>query len=144
MHHSYRLSWFTWILFLDSSKPNIFHIDKIIPFNCEFIVVQEIQDNIYKLTEVYGLRNKAFTFDFGTWNDGLLRISNLSFYWRRLNLNETVITAVGFQEAQIVHFIRFILGVGCVAQKYLFETFRKFFREESCYFCFSNMFENFR
>lgn len=71
--------------------------DLIIPYNCEFIIV-EAKNSGYKLTEIYSLKNKTFTFEYGVWdlNQGL-KCTDLSFYWRRINLSgveiKTLVTA---------------------------------------------------
>ncbi|KAJ4428309.1 hypothetical protein ANN_24328, partial [Periplaneta americana] len=82
---------FIWLLFLDSSDLDHFFLGSDIPFDCEFLVAQQLdsQSQVVQLTEVYRVSptmalQQSF---FGNWTpiDGLWTTS-LSFYERRNNL----------------------------------------------------------
>ncbi|KDR16870.1 hypothetical protein L798_08612 [Zootermopsis nevadensis] len=80
----------TWLLFVDTKLllEEVF-LDINIPFDCEFLVVQEEGDNAALLTEVYRVKSALplQTRFFGTWTsrDGLTW-PNLSLYQRRDSL----------------------------------------------------------
>ena len=89
-------------MFLIDAETNIFSYNLRIPYDCEFIIIQPMGHHLhrYKLTEIYQVKNKSFSFVFGTWS-GALNVTDVSFYERRLNLNESIITTVGFQEFSV-------------------------------------------
>lgn len=82
---------FTWLVLV--SLKNLTSLDTSqlrVPYNCEFIIAHTTNLNNYKLTEVYKLKDKTISFDYGVWDYRLgLITTNLTFYWRRLNLNHT-------------------------------------------------------
>lgn len=81
------MSRFTWFVFLKNQQ-STFSNDLIVPYNCEFVIIQETRESIYKLTEFYLVKNKTFHYNFGIW-DHDLTITNFSMYSRRLNVNGT-------------------------------------------------------
>lgn len=86
------LSKLKWVMFVpDLEILKKLRVINFIPFDCEFTVV-EGKKSFYKLTEIYNVENKIFSFQYGLWalNHGL-KCTNLSLYWRRLNLNGTEI-----------------------------------------------------
>lgn len=62
-----------------------------IPYDCEFIAIEpEVDGVIYKLSEIYEVKNKKFTLDFGAYHQEYgLTLSQQSFYNRRLDFNQT-------------------------------------------------------
>lgn len=70
---------------------NIQNHDLSVPYNCQFIVIQQTNGLAYKLTEIYEVKNKSFSLDFGKWDQGGLKTSTLSFFRRRQNLKKTEI-----------------------------------------------------
>lgn len=93
-----KLSGFTWFVFLDDSKSDIFSYDFRVPFNCEFVVIQPIHNSLYKLSEIYQVKNNSFYFNFGTWGD-VLNATEMSFNRRRINFNGSIITALTNEKA---------------------------------------------
>lgn len=93
----YIIGWFIWFAFLDNFESNIPQHDLQIPVNCEFFIIQRFGDTSYKLTETYKVKNKSFSFDFGTW-DGVLNITNISSNRRRSNFNGTTINIMDNHE----------------------------------------------
>lgn len=85
------LKYYTWLLFDEN-------INISIPYDCEFIIVQTKDKNIYKLSEIYSIKNQTFRNDFGTWDYkfGFDKSENRTFYWRRLNFNGSEIESVAF------------------------------------------------
>ena len=72
---------------------NISDYDLQVPIDCEFIIVQPTDDDLYKLTEIYQFKTTSFSFDYGTWH-GVLNITPIPFFKRRSNLNGTNITVL--------------------------------------------------
>lgn len=69
-------------------------IKSLVPYECEFIIV-DTKESMYKLIEIYNLTNNTFVLQYGEWDfiEGL-KSSNLSLYWRRLNINGIVFKTV--------------------------------------------------
>lgn len=82
-----QMSRFTWLVFLEN-RQSVFTNELIIPYNCEAVIIQKRNEGDYKLTEFYTVKNKPFTYDLAEWSHGL-KITNLSQYYRRLNVNGT-------------------------------------------------------
>ena len=77
----------------------VFHnqIHDQIPYDCEYIGIRKYSSNAYGLVELYKVNNRIAWNDFGKWdkNSGLM-IQDASMYWRRLNLNYSVINSCAF------------------------------------------------
>lgn len=93
----YVISRFTWFVFLDDPKIDIFSYDWRVMLTTEFIIIQAINDDFYKLTEIYKVKNKSFSFSFGSWY-GVLNVTNMSFDRRRSDLNGSIITSLCLPE----------------------------------------------
>ena len=90
-----RGSEYVWLAFHANTKYSYKHFP--IPYDCEFIDIRKSNSVTYKLTEIYIFKNKIFKNDFGKWDlDFGLITENLSMYWNRLNLNQTVINSLAF------------------------------------------------
>jgi hypothetical protein len=80
----------TWLLFLDTQLLlEEFFLDTYIPFDCEFLVVQEAGNNAVLLTEVYRIKSELplQTRLFGTWTSPSgLTWPNINLHRRRDNL----------------------------------------------------------
>ena len=81
-----------WLAFLEkplSTDAEIFPKD--IPHDCEFIAVENITESTYKLTELYSVKDKQFSYDFGFWDghQGWVNVTAIPFHLRRQNLNGT-------------------------------------------------------
>ena len=91
---------YNWIVFLVNSQENLATL--IVPYNCEFILIQSENSATYALTEYYAVKNKSFLFDFGAWdNDIGLKQTNIPFYRRRVNLQKSVVTVASFQPSSV-------------------------------------------
>lgn len=99
--HDYYLN--IGIIFKQCSLTEINHWDHIVwlmfsenveyvPYNSELIAIQQNQ-HTYKLIEFYTFQNKFFSFEWGTWDNGL-NISKASFYTRRSNLNQSIVNTL--------------------------------------------------
>lgn len=87
-NQSYQLQNFIWIVFPTNLTETSQINQLIIPYDCEFIVVQSKIGTGYELKEIYTVKNKLFTLDFGIWDKNFgLRHSNESFYRRKSNFN---------------------------------------------------------
>lgn len=62
-------------------------------YDCEFIFIYPVNSTMYKLTEVYKVKNATMTYDYGIWdfNKGL-NLVDISLVNRRLDLNNSVLT----------------------------------------------------
>lgn len=61
-----------------------------IPYDCEFIIIQRQNNTMFKFTEIYKIKDNAFSLDFGFRNEIIgLKISNDSFYRRRFNFQKS-------------------------------------------------------
>lgn len=81
---------YTWIAFVEDEQS--IRTELMVPFDCEFIIVQKNNRNDYELTEIYEIENRTFFLDFGMWSQERgLRIVNESFYSRRRDLNQSEI-----------------------------------------------------
>ena len=59
-------------------------------YDCEFIIIQSIDEVNYTLREVFQIENDTFVLDFGNWNERYgLNISKMDVYSRRKDLNQT-------------------------------------------------------
>lgn len=89
------MSQYTWFVFLQNSKL-VLNPDKLkIPYSCKFIIIQPETRLSYKLIEYYTTTNKFFINDFAMWNYRYgFKSTNVSVYWRKLDLNRTRITAL--------------------------------------------------
>lgn len=98
---SYRISQFTWLIFLEKSYSKEFYERLLIPYNCEFFSVHPVNVTNYVLTEIYKLKNITKIFEFGTYdyNQGL-KITNISTVVRRLDFNKTelIVGSLGTRE----------------------------------------------
>lgn len=94
----YKISRLTWFVFVKNANL----VTLKIPYNCEFIVIQR-RNRYYKLTEFYSFKNKQFRYDFGVYEgDYGLNVTDVSFYWRRLNLNGSRLIAGDYEENEEV------------------------------------------
>lgn len=56
----------------------------------------------YKLTEIYEVKNRSFTLNFGQWSKNFgLEVSNISFYQRRFNLQNVEIGILTSQDIEV-------------------------------------------
>ena len=72
-----------------------------VPYNTEFIVIIKKNSTMYELSEIYLIRETPFLINFGTWDEqkGFREDRPmLSFYERRLNMNNTLLYAYKFRE----------------------------------------------
>lgn len=89
------MSKFKWMVFVQNSELTLNPEKLKIPYNCEFVIIRPETTSSYKLVEYYTTTNRFFAHEFGTWNDRFgLKTTNISFYWRRLDLNRTRITTL--------------------------------------------------
>lgn len=83
---------YTWLVMTQSLQLEIYPDELIIPYNCQFIFIQEPTPFSYELTEYYTINDKGFTNNLGVWDYRYgLETKNIPLYWRRLNLNRTTI-----------------------------------------------------
>ena len=98
---SYKMAFFKWLIFLTDPKADRTHYrDKlIIPYNCEFIVIQARNSTNYQLTEYYEIKSSSYSLDFGTWdsNSGL-RGPDVTFYSKRINMHRNRIMVINFNK----------------------------------------------
>lgn len=93
LEKNYKMSKFVWFVFLEGSHkfyPQNLHIS----YHCEFYIIQKINATFYRLSEVYSAKNNSFSSDVGTWSPDNLKITNISLYNRRINLNGTIFNIV--------------------------------------------------
>ena len=93
------MSKYTWLVFIENlqQRPVLAGENFNIPYDCEFILVDEVQENYYKIEEIYNIKNNGFDILFATWDQGsgVKVINEDNFYSRRIdfhgiNLTETV------------------------------------------------------
>lgn len=79
---------------MDREMQDPYQYKSLIPFDCEFILIQPKNKTIH-LTEIYSVNRKIFSFDFGTWaKDSNLIASNVNFYRRRMNFQRSKINVL--------------------------------------------------
>ena len=79
---------FKWLAFISSDKTEGY--DLTVPYDCEFIVIQPQNGNVYKLTEIYKIGKSAFHSLFGLWRSNAFDFKEHSIFQRRINLNDSV------------------------------------------------------
>ena len=91
------MSKFTWLIIVDWSESNLDDLkDLLVPYDCEFFVLHSIGLARFKVTEVYKVKDRTMTSDYGTWGEDFgLRPSELSWYWRRVNLKNMTLVMMG-------------------------------------------------
>lgn len=59
-----------------------------IPFNCEFLIIREVDKLYYQIEEVYQISEKGSKIysSFGFWNNKKLKVSGNDFFKRRMDL----------------------------------------------------------
>lgn len=85
----------------------IFKTDKdnlLVPYNCQFIVCYSIGEEKYELTEVYKVKNRTFTSQFGILDRNKLVIKKNFLFSRRMNLNGTEMEMNFDENVNIKHF----------------------------------------
>lgn len=85
---------------------------------CLFLIAQQKNTKNYNLKEIYSVKEKLFSLNYGMWShySGLITSKN-SIYVRRLNLNDTEVILdtgdeqVRFHNSKIVIFERNVIGL---------------------------------
>lgn len=91
----FKLQNFVWLIFLRNETETLHMKQFIFPYDCELIVIQPTSGADYKLTELYTIKNRAFSLPFGTWNKNFgLNISKIGFYRRRQNFQKAEMITV--------------------------------------------------
>ena len=99
---TYKLRNFIWLIFLESGTKNPQFDKLVIPYDCQFIVIQSKNATTYALTEIYTLKKRFFALDFGTWTkDFGLRTTDDSFYRRRTNFQSSELRVVANSEIEV-------------------------------------------
>ena len=80
---------FIWLVFVE----NLLETNALlIPLDCEFILIEFVNKSIYKMAEIYTVKNKSFSLEFGTWDINGLSSSKRGFYRRRENFQGVKLT----------------------------------------------------
>lgn len=83
---------FIWLVYVENQIQNPQKLE--IPYDCEFILIQFEKGARYKLTEIYTVKRKSFSLEFGAWDKGLHLKSSMHFYGRRLNFQKVELRVV--------------------------------------------------
>lgn len=87
---THKLQNFIWLMFLNDGTKNLQNHKLNIPYDCEFIVIQPRNETVYRLTEIFTVKNKSFSLNLGAWERGYgLKVPNISFYLRRIDFQNT-------------------------------------------------------
>ena len=98
---------FIWLIFLGNGTTNVQFKHLIIPYDCEFIVIQSKNGRIYTLTEIFTVKNQFFSLDFGTYVRGLgLQTEDGGFYNRRSNLHKIGLRVVDYLDTNVRSIIK--------------------------------------
>ena len=89
---NYKMCNFVWLIFLDIDQP-INRKNLKIPYQCEFYIIKRCNPTSYEIREIYSVKDNPFFQYLGIWENGL-KMTNISMYHRRLNLNGTQINTV--------------------------------------------------
>lgn len=91
---------FNWLIFSNEFES----FEKFtVPYFCEFIIANRVNNYTFKLIELYKLKNKIISYDFAMWNNySGLNTTNLSMLRRRMNLNNTELLWERFSFGKIV------------------------------------------
>ena len=93
---------FVWLIFPGNDVQKIQFTELAIPYDCEFIVIQSKNSTAFTLTELYTVKNKFFSLDYGTWTrDFGLKTTNGNFYSRRTNLQRTELRVLTHPEGEV-------------------------------------------
>lgn len=92
---------FIWLTFLENKMENLQYHKIKIPYDCEFIVIRPKNETTTLLTEIYEVKNRSFSLDFGTWDINGLKIPNASFYARRSNFENTKIEVACYDKFEV-------------------------------------------
>lgn len=82
---------FKWIVFAEREFSVTEELELKIPYDCLFLVIYP-KDNFYYLKEIYQVKGRVFSFEYGTWgNDSGLIIKETSMYTRRFDFNGSLL-----------------------------------------------------
>lgn len=90
---------FTWLIIVDWSESKLDDQKKLlVPYDCEFFILYPINSTKFKLVEVYKVKGETITFDYGIWEEDTgLKTTELSWYWRRVNLKNITLVMMGLK-----------------------------------------------
>lgn len=86
-----KMSNYVWFAFVNDQNPmkksnNML----VIPYDCEFIIIQPTNDSNFKITEIFTIENMIFYLEYGDWDfQNGLKVNDKFVYLRRSNLNGT-------------------------------------------------------
>ena len=87
IHLTHHYKWLVFVESYDSFKSDW---EKLLaPYNCEFIICFPTKRDTYKLMEVYKLKNRMFSNEFGIFENNQISLPDTYLFWRRMNLNGT-------------------------------------------------------
>ena len=105
MYELYKISLFTWLIFLEEKSSVISKVnhDIIVPYDCEFIIIQPKGNKTGILTEVFTVNGNSFFNDYGSWDAEYgSDISDEFFYLRRRDLNQSEILMISLYVSKII------------------------------------------
>ena len=126
---SYKLTNFVWVVFIKKFMVNIIPIQLYsiqfkngthfpsqltIPYDCEFVAIRPHNGTTYKLTEMYRIKSKFFSLDYGVWDEVRgLKVQNLGFYRRRSNFQKIEMRLISITSLPVRTKIQIVLPMGC-------------------------------